>query len=345
MFYCHLNVFQVFYRLNGHHLNVLSKSETIGCNTQPISGMSNQLSHIRAIRAASRQFVRELGILDGKGCIKEFSLSESHLLMEIDEQRCATGKELAELLVIEKSTVSRIITRLQAKGLISEVPNPADRRSKPFELTKLGHEYVTVMHQMADAQVNKALAFLAGDQQVALSDALKSYSQALAYVRRSDGYVIRRIVARDDAAVSRIIRGVMTEFGATGPGYSILDEEVQHMSAHYADKRSAFFVILSGKRVLGCSGVAQLEGGDPDTCELRKMYFLPELRGKGMGMKLILHCLDVARELGYSRCYLETLAAMHHARHLYRKTGFKDIDAPLGNTGHSKCNSWMLLEL
>jgi len=307
--------------------------------------MDNQLTHTRGIRAASRQFVRELDILDGKGCIKSFTLSESHLLMELDEQRCATGKELAELLVLEKSTVSRIIARLEAKNLISAVPNPSDRRRKPFELTQLGHEYVNQMHERADSQVGKALSFLGDSQQAAVGEALKTYARALGYVRHSEGHKIRHIKARDDAAVARIITGVMTEFGATGPGYSIMDEEIQQMTASYASEGEAFFVVVRGERILGCGGVAQLQDGDPGTCELRKMYFLPELRGKGLGMKLILRSLEAARELGYKHCYLETLESMHHARHLYRKVGFRKIDAPMGNTGHSKCNSWMLLDL
>lgn len=319
--------------------------DSISCSKQPFSSMNNQTMQTRGIRAASRQFVRELDILDGKGCIKSFTLSESHLLMELDEQRCATGKELADLLVLEKSTVSRLIARLQSKGLITPVPQPADRRSRPFKLTAQGYEVVMEMHRRADKQVNQALSFLAGSQQEAISDAIKTYARALAYVRRSEGYLIRPIEARDDSAVARIITAVMTEFGATGAGYSILDEEVQQMSAYYADERAAFFIVVCAERVLGCGGVAQLKGGDCDTCELRKMYFLPELRGRGMGMKLILRCLETARNFGYSRCYLETLESMHHARHLYRKLGFKDIDTPMGDTGHSKCNSWMLLDL
>jgi len=335
----------LFFLKTIQHLLSTAELESIGCLIQPIGTMNNQILYTREIRAASRQFVRELDILDGKGCIKSFTLSESHLLMELDEQRCATGKELAELLVLEKSTVSRIIARLEAKKLIATVPNPHDRRHKPLELTQLGHGVVKQMHERADSQVNKALSFLGGNQRIAVSDALKSYARALGYVRRSEGYEIRRIEARDDAAVARIITGVMTEFGATGEGYSIMDEEVQQMTTSYASKDAAYFVVTRGERVLGCGGVARLAGGDPDTCELRKMYFLPELRGMGLGMKLILRSLETARELGYQRCYLETLEYMHHARHLYRKVGFRDIDAPMGNTGHCKCNFWMLLDL
>jgi GNAT superfamily N-acetyltransferase len=98
-------------------------------------------------------------------------------------------------------------------------------------------------------------------------------------------------------------------------------------------------------RVLGCGGMGPLVGGPPGVCELRKMYFLPELRGAGMGSRLLGLILDAARAAGYDRCYLESLGNMTDARRLYLKHGFRPIDGPLGNTGHSGCNSWMVRDL
>ena len=106
---------------------------------------------------------------------------------------------------------------------------------------------------------------------------------------------IRPIRASDDAAVAAIIRTVMPEFGAEGPGFAILDPEVDHMSAAYARPRSAYFVVTDGDRLVGGGGVAPLENGDADTCELRKMYFLPEARGRGAGAALLARCLEAAR--------------------------------------------------
>ena len=96
---------------------------------------------------------------------------------------------------------------------------------------------------------------------------------------------------------------------------------------------------------VGCGGIGPLAGGDPSVCELRKMYFLGELRGTGMGTKLLNASLKAARKLGYRQCYLETLESMTHARHLYRKHGFKPLKNPLGETGHYHCNTWMVKNL
>ena len=97
--------------------------------------------------------------------------------------------------------------------------------------------------------------------------------------------------------------------------------------------------------MLGGGGVAPLEGGDPSVCELRKMYFLPQLRGSGAGTALMTKCLDAARGFGFERCYLETLCGMNAARKLYERSGFARIAASMGATGHGGCDTFYLRRL
>lgn len=158
-------------------------------------------------------------------------------------------------------------------------------------------------------------------------------------------FSIRPIEARDDHAIAAIIRRVMPEFGAIGPGFAINDPEVDAMSAAYAAPRHRYFVVELDGRVAGGGGIAPLVGSDAATCELRKMYFLPELRGRGAGRALMAHCLDFARKAGFERCYLETLTGMDAAERLYRASGFKEIAGPMGATGHFGCNRFYLLTL
>lgn len=158
-------------------------------------------------------------------------------------------------------------------------------------------------------------------------------------------FAIRPIEPRDDPDVARIIRTVMPEFGASGPGFAIHDPEVDGMCAAYRVPRAAYFVVERDGRVLGGGGIAQLAGADPSICELRKMYFLPTLRGCGAGTALMALCLDAAREAGYRTCYLETLKGMDAAMRLYERTGFARIPGPLGDTGHFSCNAFYTLAL
>lgn len=161
----------------------------------------------------------------------------------------------------------------------------------------------------------------------------------------SRDFLIRPIEPRDDAAIARVIRTVMPEFGADGPGFAIHDAEVGAMHAAYSQPRAAYFVVEHDGEVLGGGGVAPLHGGDPDVCELRKMYFLPGLRGVGAGRAMMQRCLQAARELGFKRCYLETLTGMDAAQALYAKFDFQPLCAPMGATGHHGCNRFFILDL
>jgi putative acetyltransferase len=158
-------------------------------------------------------------------------------------------------------------------------------------------------------------------------------------------FTIRPIKATDDARMAQIIRTVMPEFGATGDGFAINDPEVDWMTRAYSEPRCSYFVVEHEGQVKGGGGVAQLVNGDADVCELRKMYFLPQLRGMGAGTALMARCLEAARAHGFRRCYLETLKGMDAAMRLYERSGFRKIPGPVGCTGHGGCDSFYILDL
>ncbi len=163
-----------------------------------------------------------------------------------------------------------------------------------------------------------------------------------------DDFILRPIQPTDNPQVARIIRTVMTEFGAVGEGYSIMDPEVDDMHGAYANPRMAFYVVTQkgeGGEVFGCGGIGPLIGGEADVCELKKMYFLPALRGLGFGQLMVATCLEKAKELDYRQCYLETVERMSQANRLYQKMGFEKICGPMGATGHGGCDSWYLKEV
>jgi putative acetyltransferase len=161
----------------------------------------------------------------------------------------------------------------------------------------------------------------------------------------SNDWLFRPIRPGDDPAVARVIRTVMPEFGAVGPGFAITDPEVDGMSAAYARPRHAYFVVTREERVVGGGGIGQLVGAEPSVCELRKMYFLPEARGHGLGEQMLRRCLAFAREAGYRTVYLETLTGMDAAMRLYERLGFQRREGALGATGHCGCNRFYTLAL
>jgi putative acetyltransferase len=157
--------------------------------------------------------------------------------------------------------------------------------------------------------------------------------------------MLRRLEQKDNPAVRDIIRTVMPEFGASGQGFAIHDNEVIDMFEAYTRPRCIYFVWDEKGKILGGGGVAPLQGGDDDTCELKKMYFLPEGRGKGLGQSILTECLKAAKVIGFKYCYLETFNTMMHAMKLYEKNGFQKIEGPCGKTGHFSCDVFYRLTL
>ena len=152
---------------------------------------------------------------------------------------------------------------------------------------------------------------------------------------------IREVREEDNAALAKAIRQVLIDIGVPKVGTAYADPELDFMYQAYQTTRSAYFVIEEDGVVLGGAGIAPLAGEDPKICELQKMYFLAQGRGRGLGQQMIDHCLAYAKDQNFELCYLEALPYMKAAQKLYLKTGFSYIDGPMGSTGHTSCNVWL----
>ncbi|PQJ82348.1 GNAT family N-acetyltransferase [Polaribacter glomeratus] len=158
-------------------------------------------------------------------------------------------------------------------------------------------------------------------------------------------FIIREITQQDNLQVAQVIRNVLVELGVPKVGTAYEDKATDEMFENFQKPTSMYFVIEQDGKIVGGAGIAQLDNFEGKTCELQKMYFLPIIRGKGLGTKLITTCLQKAKDLGFENCYLETMPYMESAKALYYKNGFINLDKPIGNTGHYSCNVWMLKTL
>jgi putative acetyltransferase len=158
--------------------------------------------------------------------------------------------------------------------------------------------------------------------------------------------IIRPIEAPDNPAVKQLVLDTLAEFGLFGDGFAGVDAELEDMHAAYNNDLSAYFVVEVAGVIAGVGGYAPLHGTEPGSiAELRKMYLSADLRGQGMGQKLIDICLNEVKEKNYQSMYLETVPTMKAAQKLYLKNGFTYLDGPLGDTGHCNCSVRMLRKL
>ncbi|BBM84594.1 bifunctional helix-turn-helix transcriptional regulator/GNAT family N-acetyltransferase [Candidatus Uabimicrobium amorphum] len=300
---------------------------------------------VSSVRQSSRGMVRELGLLAGRHQKLEVTYSEGHTLLEVEKHKMLTIGDLAKILQLDKSTMSRVVYELIQKGCLEYSQNPNDRRQKLVHLTPQGQKQVDAINNVANSHVQRALDLLTAKEQKLVEQGLALYAKALANCRQEQEFTVREITKEDNAAMASIVRRVLAEFEFSGPGTAADDTELEDMFATYNKPKTAYFIAVKDNRVIGGGGFAPLKGSKSDICELQKMYLLPEARGLGLGEKLLRQSLEKAKEMGYKKCYLETAFAMNKARNLYKKLGFTELKKSMGDTGHYRCECWYIKEL
>lgn len=140
--------------------------------------MSPDPSLVEAIRAVSREMVRELGFMGGNFAGTDLSPSAVHALIEI-ERGGITARDLGARLHLEKSSVSRMLRKLVQSGDVGEAVSEHDARVKRLFLTPAGKKRVAGIHAFARAQVMEALGRLARGQDRIVLDGMRLYTAAL----------------------------------------------------------------------------------------------------------------------------------------------------------------------
>lgn len=157
--------------------------------------------------------------------------------------------------------------------------------------------------------------------------------------------IIREIEQKDNEQIESAIRGCFHEYKIPLVGTAYEDVETTRMFESYQNDKEIYFVVELNGQVFGGGGIKPLKGSGNQICEIQKLYFAPEVRGKGLGKVLFNKCMEKAKEFGYKQCYLESGSQLKAAIHIYELSGFKHLDQALGNTGHSACGVWMLKDL
>lgn len=101
-------------------------------------------------------------------------------------------------------------------------------------------------------------------------------------------------------------------------------EEISGLPSQYSES-SGGCVILCYKDVKAIGCIALRKFGN-DICEMKRLYLRPEARGKGTGRILAEKIIEKAKEFGYKKMQLDTLATMKEAIALYKSMGFTEIE-------------------
>ncbi len=291
------------------------------------------------IRRSSRELVRELGLLRPTAAGTDLSISAVHAILEIGAAGTLSAKLLSEQLLLEKSTVSRLLKSLLQRGEIEERPSRRDARTKDIVLSAKGKKTLAEITENANDRVMEAAAPLEAHAQETVRDGLALYSSALKQARcRSEpehaggaarlqtGYapgLIGAIAKLHAEYYSRTVGfGAAFESAVAAgladfvPRLSRPDNQIWHVRRH---GQIAGSIAIDGE---------DLEDG---VAHLRWYYLSPALRSTGTGRALLETALAFCDGRGFAETHLWTISGLDAARRLYERNGFVLAEEYLGN--------------
>lgn len=117
-------------------------------------------------------------------------------------------------------------------------------------------------------------------------------------------------------------------------------KSLDHPEDYILDKGGRIYIVLLSNEPIGACALIKM---DDNLFELAKMAVSPKVKGKGIGYRLGLHCIEAAKRLGAHKLYLESNTILQPAIALYHKLGFKEITGI--PSPYDRCNIQMELPL
>jgi DNA-binding MarR family transcriptional regulator/GNAT superfamily N-acetyltransferase len=298
--------------------------------------MNSALTHadIQSVREASRRIVRALGFMRSTLADTDLSPSAVHAIVELGRAGQMTANQLATLLMLEKSSVSRMLSRLIEKGFVAESPNAADGRKKQLSLTPEGLMLGADIDRFANQRVGRALHALNGDGRASAIAGLKAYAQALEMA--TDMTLPGRLATEIEisagyrpGAIGRIA-AMHGRYYAREWGFPpVFEAKVAGGLADFVPRldrqANQMWLALENGEIVGS---AAIDGEDlgAGKAHLRWVIVDDAQRGSGTGRRLLTEAIAFSDARGFDETHLWTFAGLDAARRLYESFGFVLVD-------------------
>ena len=287
-------------------------------------------SDIETIRSASRTLVRELGFMNRNLAESDLSPSGVHALLEIEQGSCVTAKELCETLLLEKSTVSRLVRTLVDRGQIRKVTAPHDGRIKALQLTDKGRKSLIGIHRHAADRVSGALDPLDSRGRRTITDGLTAYADALQQARtdgqrKDTGRAFDIIAGYQPGLIGHIAKmhslayHALEGFGA--PFEAKVAGGLAEFTTRLENPGNQIWSAQAAGHVLGSIAIDGESLGE-NVAHLRWFLVDSPGRGSGIGKRLLGAALDHCDRHDFDAIRLWTFRGLDAARHLYERNGF-----------------------
>ncbi len=288
---------------------------------------------VAAVRRFNRFYTRQIGLLREGLLDSPFSLTESRVLYELANREHPTASDLIKELDLDAGYVSRILRGFKQKGLLESKPAASDARQSLLTLTKRGRSEFTALDARSNQEITGILQPLNATDRERLVEAMRTIEGVLGGATEPPAPVLLRKHRPGDLGTVVQMHGAIyaREYGFNEEFEALVADIVARFSRHYDSKWERCWMAEQNGRVVGSVFLVK---ESKKIAKLRLLLVDPQVRGLGLGAKLVGECVRFARQAGYRRITLWTQSVLTGARRVYEKAGFQLVsEEPRQNFG------------
>ena len=278
---------------------------------------------VAAVRRFNRFYTRRIGVLNDGLLESPFSLTEVRILFELAHSPGVTATALRDELNLDPGYLSRLLRRLEHRGLVARTSSASDGRVAHLALTETGRNEFRSLDERADAEVRALISALSAAQQRRLLSALRAIEELLAgppHAQR-EPYLLRSHQPGDMGWVVHR-HGVVyaEEYGWDERFEALVAQVVASFIQRFDSRRERCWIAERDGEIVGSVFLVQKS---KTVAQLRLLLVEPSARGLGIGGRLVDECIRFARQRGYRKMTLWTNHVLHAARRIYQRAGFQ----------------------
>jgi len=273
-------------------------------------------NEIQQVRTFNRTVAERIGALSDEFLGRARPMGESRTLWEIGPQG-AEVRELRTRLNLDSGYVTRVLQSLERQRLITMRPSIRDGRVREVRLTRTGRAERAELERRSDAVARSFLEPLDVKQRERLVGAMTAVEQLL---RASMVEIAVEDAGSADArwCVDQYFAELNTRFETGFDPARTLSADVRE----FTPPAGMILVARLHGRPVGCGALRFHLRSKPD---LKRMWIAREVRGLGVGRRMLGELEREAKRSGARAVRLETNRSLKEAISLYRSTGYREV--------------------